>query len=57
MICRTPDEAFQAGYDAPCEHQLPDPTQCPDCRLTDAEIARLAVLHRPHIGQPARTAA
>jgi hypothetical protein len=45
-ICLTADEAFQAGFDAPCEHQVPDPAACPDCRLTTAEIRRLAVLLR-----------
>ena len=48
-ICRTPEEAFQAGWDEPCEHNVPDPTRCPQCRLSEAEIRRLAILHRPHL--------
>lgn len=46
-MCRTPEEAFQAGWDAPCEHGIPDPTECPECRLTPEEITRLAVLLGP----------
>ncbi|GAA2107566.1 hypothetical protein [Streptomyces synnematoformans] len=46
-MCRTPDEAFQAGWDAPCEHGVPVPDDCPRCRLTGAEIGRLAVLWEP----------
>ncbi|MGW3152697.1 hypothetical protein [Streptomyces sp. NPDC001089] len=42
-ICRTADEAFQAGWDQPCDHGL-NPDGCPTCGLTDAEIARLVVL-------------
>ncbi|MGW6292425.1 hypothetical protein [Streptomyces sp. NPDC055058] len=57
MICHTPVEAFQAGYDEPCEHGVPDPADCPGCRLTDSEIARLAVLHRPHMAPAVRQAA
>ncbi|MEV7871451.1 hypothetical protein AB0P17_36370 [Streptomyces sp. NPDC088124] len=45
-ICRTPDEAFQAGWDALCEHHT-SPVDCPHCRLTDAEIGRLVALLRP----------
>lgn len=45
-ICRTPQEAFEAGFNAPCEHLVPDPNDCPRCRLTEAEIRRLAVLLR-----------
>lgn len=52
MICLTADDAWQAGYDAPCEHGETDPTACPRCALTPEEIARLAVLHRPYL-QPA----
>jgi hypothetical protein len=48
-MCRTPDEAFASGWNAPCEHDTEDPTVCPACRLTGAEIARLAVLHRPYV--------
>lgn len=43
-ICRTAADAFQAGWDAPCEHHIPDPGDCPECALTDAEIAQLVVL-------------
>jgi hypothetical protein len=43
-ICLTPDDAFEAGYTEPCEHLVPDPEDCPQCRLTDAEIGRLAAL-------------
>lgn len=45
---QTPDEAFRAGYAAaaPCEHEVHDPTDCPRCPLTDAEIAHLGVLLR-----------
>ncbi|MET7776250.1 hypothetical protein ABZU94_10770 [Streptomyces mirabilis] len=42
-ICRTADEAFQAGWDEPCDHGH-DPGECPACGLTDAEISRLVVL-------------
>ncbi|MEV7422817.1 hypothetical protein [Streptomyces sp. NPDC091212] len=59
MFCRTPDDAFQAGYDAPCEHGL-SPVDCEHCRLTIAEIGRLVVLLRPSpapITQDRRTAA
>ena len=48
MICRTPADAFQAGLDALCDHDL-SPVDCPKCRLTDEEIGRLAVLHRPYL--------
>ncbi len=43
-ICLTPDEAFEAGFNEPCEHGIPDPQDCPGCRLTGAEIGRLVVL-------------
>lgn len=46
MICRTPDEAFQTGFNSPCEHGIHPVTECDDCRLTHAEISRLAVLLR-----------
>lgn len=49
MICRTADEAWDAGYNSPCEHGIPDPNDCPECELTPAEIARLVVLHRPYL--------
>lgn len=42
-ICRTADEAFQAGWDEPCDHGI-DPAECSTCGLTDAEITRLVVL-------------
>ncbi|MFE5369201.1 hypothetical protein [Streptomyces mirabilis] len=44
MICRTPEEAWQAGLELPCEHGVRPLPECPDCRLTEAEIADLAVL-------------
>lgn len=50
-MCRTAAEAFAAGWQEPCEHQA-DPARCPQCRLTAAEMARLAVLHRPHLAAP-----
>ncbi|MDG9703732.1 hypothetical protein [Streptomyces sp. DH37] len=43
-VCRTADEAWEAGYTAPCEHGVPDPTACADCRLTPEEIGHFAVL-------------
>ncbi|MFM9645676.1 hypothetical protein ACKI1S_05945 [Streptomyces galilaeus] len=45
-ICLSPDEAFEAGFEAPCEHLVPNPNDCPECRLSGAEIRRLAVLLR-----------
>ncbi|MFF0597833.1 hypothetical protein [Streptomyces antibioticus] len=42
-ICRTEEEAFQAGWSETCDHDL-DPAECPACGLTGTEIARLAVL-------------
>ncbi|MFD7978848.1 hypothetical protein [Streptomyces sp. NPDC059071] len=50
MICRTADEAFEAGLAEPCEHDQP-PALCPDCQLSGAEIARLLVLHREHFAE------
>lgn len=47
MICRTPEEALQAGLDAPCEHGIPNPVDCPKCRLTPEEIAFLVGLLGP----------
>lgn len=44
---RTFEDAFQAGWDAPCEHGIPDPVDCPRCRLTPEEITRLAILLGP----------
>ena len=43
-ICRTPDEAFLAGWNEPCDHGSPDPGDCTVCGLTDAEITRLVAL-------------
>ncbi|MET7477944.1 hypothetical protein ABZT17_26755 [Streptomyces sp. NPDC005648] len=43
-ICRTAEEAFDAGWNETCDHGSPDPGDCPTCGLTDAEIARLVVL-------------
>ncbi|MET9122933.1 hypothetical protein [Streptomyces sp. NPDC004528] len=42
-ICRTAEQAFEAGWTEQCEHNLA-PDKCPTCGLTDAEIARLVVL-------------
>ncbi|MFI5973604.1 hypothetical protein [Streptomyces sp. NPDC051452] len=42
-ICRTAEEAFQAGWDEKCDHDT-DPGVCPECGLTDTEIARLVIL-------------
>lgn len=53
----TPEEAFEAGFAEPCEHQVPDPSDCPKCRLTEAEIRRLAVLLRSDPPAVARTTA
>lgn len=43
-VCLTPEEAFEAGFNEPCQHGRPDPNDCPRCRLTAAEIGRLVVL-------------
>lgn len=56
MICRTPEEAFQAGWDAPCEHGVPNPNDCPRCELTPEEIAWIADLMRPFL-RPSASAA
>ena len=53
-MCQTPEEAFQAGWEAPCEHDIADPNDCPQCRLTPEEIARIALLMRPYVN-PAET--
>ncbi|GHA00933.1 hypothetical protein ACFOOM_12530 [Streptomyces echinoruber] len=45
-ICRTVDEAFQAGWNESCDHGT-DPGECPQCSLTDGEIARLVILLSP----------
>lgn len=58
-ICLSPDAAFEAGFEEACEHHVPDPTTCPKCRLTEAEIRRFAVLLRsePEVEADVRTAA
>lgn len=58
-ICLSVDEAFEAGFEEPCEHQVPNPNDCPACRLSAAEIRRLVVLLRsePTPERGARTAA
>lgn len=43
-ICLSAQEAFEAGFQEACEHRVPDPNDCPACRLSEAEIRRLAVL-------------
>lgn len=53
MICQSVDDAWHAGYDAPCTHGIADPTACDRCALTPAEIARLAILHRPYLSPDA----
>ncbi len=50
-ICRTSEEAFQAGWNEPCDHGA-DPGQSPECRLTDAEIGQLVTL-LSHLAEPA----
>jgi hypothetical protein len=49
VICRTPEEAFQAGLEQPCEHGVHPMPRCPKCRLTEAEIADIAVLLGSHL--------
>lgn len=51
MICRTAEDAWQAGWNAPCEHGRPL-DGCDQCALTADEITRLAALHRPHLAAP-----
>jgi hypothetical protein len=53
-ICRTADEAFQAGWEAKCEHGA-DPGECSPCALTDTEIAQLMILLR-HLFAPQQDA-
>lgn len=53
-MCRTPEEAFRAGWEAPCEHGVQNPGDCSGCRLTQEEIARIALLMRPYMN-PAET--
>ncbi|MEV6544431.1 hypothetical protein [Streptomyces sp. NPDC051665] len=59
-VCLSVDQAFEAGFEEPCQHLVPDPNDCPDCRLTEAEIRRLAVLLRSdppgEVGAPAAAA-
>ncbi|MGQ4486853.1 hypothetical protein ACN6LM_003868 [Streptomyces sp. SAS_281] len=45
MICRNAAEAFQAGWNEQCVHDV-DPVLCPTCQLTADEITALSVLHR-----------
>lgn len=58
-ICLSAQAAFEAGFEEACEHRVPDPNDCPDCRLSEAEIRRLAVLLRsePAAEAGARTTA
>ncbi|MFJ8153874.1 hypothetical protein [Streptomyces sp. NPDC094468] len=51
-ICRTPADAFQAGWDQPCDHGAA-PEQCHQCCLTDAEIGQLVAL-LGHVKAPHR---
>lgn len=48
-ICQTPDEILAAGMHAVCEHGVSPMRDCSDCRLSPAEIGRLALLHRPYV--------
>lgn len=43
-VCRTPQEAFEAGLNARCRHGVARQPECRDCRLTEAEIGALVVL-------------
>lgn len=56
-ICRTPEEILAAGMHAACGHGISPMRDCVDCRLSPAEIGRLAVLHRPHVQAAAEAAA
>lgn len=56
-VCRTPDEIFAAGMNAACEHGISPMRRCEHCRLSPAEIGRLAVLHRPYVQAQAEAAA
>lgn len=51
-VCLTPDEAFEAGFAEPCEHNVPDPEDCSRCRLTSAEVHRLVVLLQGALVRP-----
>lgn len=46
-LCRTPEEAWQAGWDDGAD----------DPPMTDTQIAKLAVLLRPYLRQPRDPAA
>ena len=48
-ICLSVEQAFEAGFEEPCQHLVPDPDDCPQCRLSDAEIRRLVVLLRSEL--------
>ncbi|MEU4172867.1 hypothetical protein AB0F46_39045 [Streptomyces sp. NPDC026665] len=52
-LCRTADEAFEAGWTELCTHDA-DPGECPECGLTDAEISRFVVL-LGGLAEPANT--
>ncbi|WP_435969342.1 hypothetical protein [Streptomyces sp. Qhu_M48] len=52
MICRTPEEAFEAGLHEACEHGV-HPAACQTCQLSEPEITRLVVLYRDHLPQTA----
>ncbi|MPY55007.1 hypothetical protein [Streptomyces acidicola] len=45
-VRHAPQEAFRAEDAAPCEHRVPDPGDCPRCRLADEDVAHLVVLLR-----------
>jgi len=51
-LCRTADEAFDAGWNERCTHGG-DPGECPGCSLTDTEITKLVVL-LSHLAVPAQ---
>lgn len=56
-ICLTPEEAFEAGFSEPCEHNMQAPEGCPQCRLTSTEIHRLVVLLQGALVRPAQGSA
>ncbi|MBA2807888.1 hypothetical protein E0500_010810 [Streptomyces sp. KM273126] len=45
-VRHVPQEAFRAEDAGPCEHRVPDPGDCPRCRLADEDVAHLVVLLR-----------
>ncbi|MEV6589750.1 hypothetical protein [Streptomyces acidicola] len=45
-VRHAPQESFRAEGAAPCEHRVPDPGDCPRCRLADEDVAHLVVLLR-----------